>query len=116
MSATGFEDATVQKALQALADEDPPFFDFSDASSMAGRFIAAVANPTGHARRTVGAWPTAESLADRLVSALTQAADNEPDEEKRGWLKKTALWLGSAGRDIAVDIAGTALAKSTGAG
>jgi hypothetical protein len=48
------------------------------------------------------------------VQALAKAANNEPDEEKRGWLRKTAAWLGSAGRDVAVDIAGTALAKSTG--
>jgi len=48
-----------------------------------------------------------------LVQALAKAADKERDEEKRGWLRKTAAWLGSAG-DVAVDIAGTALARSTG--
>jgi hypothetical protein len=113
-SATGLDEAVVQKALQALADEYPPFFDYTDGSSMEGREILAVGSPTGHARRTVGAWPTPESLADRLVAALAQAADKEPDAEKRGWLKNAALYLASAGRDIAVDVAGAALSRSAG--
>lgn len=114
VSATGLDAGVVQKALQALADEYPPFFDYADGSSMEGRQILGVGNPTGHARRTVGAWPTPESLADRLIAALEQAADKEPDAEKRGWLRNTALYLASAGRDLAVDIAGAALAKSAG--
>jgi hypothetical protein len=104
----------VQLAMQALADKYPPFFKAIDGSSAAGREIFGAANPTGHARRTVGAWPTPETLANRLTEALAKAADNEPDEEKRGWLKKTAAWLGSAGRDVAVDVASSVITKSTG--
>jgi hypothetical protein len=69
-----------------------------------------------NARLVVGQWPTPEALADRLTQALATAADNEPDEEKRGWLKKTAAWLGSAGRDVAVDVASSVIAKSSGLG
>ncbi|HEX6073909.1 MAG TPA: hypothetical protein VFZ32_01445 [Micromonosporaceae bacterium] len=68
------------------------------------------------ARRAVGQWPTPEELADRLIQALSQAAEKEPDEERRGWLKRTAAYLGTAGRDIAVEVAGTAIARGAGMG
>ncbi len=70
--------------------------------------------PTGHARRAVGAWPTAETIADRLVSALDEAADREPDPERKGWLSKTAAYLGNAGRDLAVEIGATAINRQMG--
>lgn len=70
--------------------------------------------PTGHARRAVGAWPTAEMIADRLVKALDEAADREPDPEKKGWLGKTAAFLGHAGRDLAVEIGATAINRQMG--
>lgn len=38
---------------------------------------------TGHARRTVGTWPTPDAWADGLVEALAEAADQETDEAKR---------------------------------
>ncbi|GAA1822070.1 hypothetical protein HC028_23170 [Planosporangium flavigriseum] len=113
---TGLPEDVVQRALLALDREDPPFFTPVDGSTLVGKHISGVKEPTGHARRTVGTWPTPEALADRLVQALAQAADNEPDEEKRGWLKKTAAWFGSAGRDVAVDIASSVVTKSAGLG
>ncbi|RKN48232.1 hypothetical protein [Micromonospora endolithica] len=112
----GLDLETTLVALFALAGERPPLFKYEDASDFDGRDMCLIREPSGHARRTVGTWPTPETLADRLVQAMQQAADQEPDEEKRGWLRKTADWLGSAGRDIAVDVAGTALAKTVGAG
>jgi hypothetical protein len=115
-SRIGLPEDQVQRALQALADEHPPFFEASEATAAEGRIVLLVANPTGYARRTVGAWPTAETLADRLTQALAKAADDEPDEEKRGWLRKTAAWFGSAGRDVAVDVASSVIAKTTGLG
>jgi hypothetical protein len=113
---TGLSESVVQRSLRALAREEPPLFVPIYGSSMAGSSIAGATDPTGHARRAVGAWPTPESIADRLVQALAEAADREPDDERRGWLKKTATYLGTAGRDIAVEVAASALARSTGAG
>lgn len=49
--------------------------------------------------------------ADRLVEALEQAATREDDPERRGWLKKTATYLGSAGRDLAVEIGASAISR-----
>ena len=77
--------------------------------------IIFIGAPTGHARRAVGAGPTAETIAHRLVKALDEAADREPDPERegvnghgqKGWLSRTAAYLSHAGRDLAVEIGAT---------
>lgn len=61
-----------------------------------------------------GAWPTAEAMADRLVQALGEAAEREPDEERKGFLRKSAAYLGSAGRDLVVEIGATAINRQIG--
>ena len=111
-SATGFEAGKVQAALRALDSEDPPFV--SRFERVLTGDIIFIGAPTGHARRAVGAWPTPESLADRLVSALDEAAEREPDPERKGWLRKSAAYLGSAGRDLAVEIGATAINRQMG--
>ncbi|GAA4568684.1 hypothetical protein [Planotetraspora kaengkrachanensis] len=105
----------VERAFNALAAEHPPFFEFEDITAFDsdGREIV-VYNPTGHARRTVGSWPTPELLANRIVSGLNAAAEVEEDYDKRSKLKKTAGWLGGAGRDILVDITTAVITKQTG--
>lgn len=87
---TRFDDETVKRALFALAAEEPAFFDYSDTSTFAGRGIDFIRDPTGHARRTVGSWPTPENLADRIVAALNEAADEETDPEKQSKLRHAA--------------------------
>lgn len=76
--------------------------------------VMLIGAPTGHARRAVGAWPTAETIADRLVHALDEAAEREPDDERKGFLRKAAAYLGNAGRDLAVDIGATAINRQMG--
>ncbi|AKT50688.1 hypothetical protein ADJ73_04060 [Arsenicicoccus sp. oral taxon 190] len=58
--------------------------------------------------------PHPESIADRLVAALDEAAEREPDPERKGWLRKTAAYLGNAGRDLAVEIGATAINRQMG--
>jgi len=113
---TSMDGATIQRALAALAEENPPFFDHREANSFGdpSRNFVVVSKPTGHARRTVGAWPTPDFLADRIIDGLERAAEAEEDDDKRGRLKRTAAWFASAGRDILVDITGSAI--STGMG
>lgn len=79
---SGLDADQVEAALRALEGEDPPFISKLERRSSGG--ISLVGRPTGHARRAVGAWPTPESIADRLVSALDEAADREPDPSGRG--------------------------------
>ena len=83
---TGLAAKTVQQALRALRHEQPPFV--TDMTAVMGGEIVFVAAPTGHARRAVAAWPTAEGLADRIVVAMDAAADAETDEEKKSWLRR----------------------------
>jgi hypothetical protein len=85
---TGLDEATVQQALWALADEDPPFFSYHDLTTYGGRAIGFIHRPTGHARRTVGTWPTPEGLADRIIAALEDTAANAPTEEERSRAQK----------------------------
>ena len=104
---SGLDADQVETALRALEGEDPPFITKLERRASGG--ISLVGKPTGHARRAVGAWTTPESIADRLFSALDQAADREPDDERKSWLRKSAAYLGNAGRDLAVEIGATAI-------
>lgn len=99
---TGFDERAIKKAFDALLDETPKLF-VGYMRPVIGPAYR-VSRPTGEARRIVGLWPSHESLADRLVEALTKAAERESDEERRGWLRKTATWFGGAGRDVAVNV------------
>ncbi|MGP4030066.1 hypothetical protein [Actinomadura sp. 3N407] len=105
-SHTGLDIETVQRALVALAHEDPPLFEYTDSTTYGSKYteLDSIRNPTGHARRTVRTWPTAETLADRLIAALQEAADNTEDEEQAGRLRRTGQWFGSAGRDVLVNL------------
>jgi len=109
---SGLRADEVEAALRALEGEDPPFITKLERRASGG--IGLVGKPTGHARRAVGAGPTLESIADRLITALDEAADREPDPERKGWLRKTAAYLGNAGRDLAVDIGASAINRQMG--
>jgi hypothetical protein len=109
---TGLAAEVVQSALRALDSEQPPYV--KKMQRYSSGHVVMIGAPTGHARRAVGAWPTAETIADRLVSALDEAADREPDPERKGWLSKTAAYLGNAGRDLAVEIGATAINRQMG--
>lgn len=109
---TGLDARTVQLALTALESEQPPFL--SQLERVMSGHVVFIGAPTGHARRAVGAWPTAETIADRLVGALDEAAEREPDEERKGFLRKAAAYLGNAGRDLAVEIGATAINRQMG--
>ncbi len=114
---TGFDQATTQSALAALIEEEPKLIGDHSGAAEDGAGVLVLVRPTGEARRRLNLWPpTPDLLADRLIQALARAADNEPDEEKRGWLRRTAAYLGSAGRDLAIEVAASALTKSTGLG
>lgn len=105
-SHTGLDDTTVQAALRALSSEDPPFF---TAQGSWGGGILRASNPTGHARRAVGAWPNAESLANQLIAKIESAAAGESDEGKRSKLNQLAGFFATGGRDLLVDIAAKAI-------
>jgi hypothetical protein len=79
--ALGFEDGDVQGALRALEHEQPSLITRFD-KVLTNRIIG-IGAPTGHARRAVGAWPTPDNLADRIIAALKEAAEAESDRRPR---------------------------------
>jgi hypothetical protein len=60
---------------------------------------------TAEARRSVGQWPTGESLIKQLIAGLDEAAEQEMDPERRSRLRDVARGLGGAAKSIAIDIA-----------
>jgi hypothetical protein len=105
----------VGRSLRKLADAAPPYVKvYAPAAEL--RDPDTVYDVTERARRAVGQWPTPESVADRLVAVLTDAAERVPDEEKRGLLRRTAVWLGGAGRDFAVEIGAAVVSRQIGGG
>lgn len=103
----------VGRSLRKLADATPPYVSvYAPAAEL--RDPDLVYDVTERARRAVGQWPTAESVADRLVAALNAAAEREPDEEKRSWLRRTAAWFGGAGRDFAVEVGAAVVSRQLG--
>jgi hypothetical protein len=98
---TGFSQGDVQRAVRALADSKEDFFEADlefDGTTMK------VKPPTGAARRAAGNWPTPDALADRLVAAFNQAADEAATLEQRSKLKELGLWAAGAGRALVVEI------------
>ena len=71
---------------------------------------------TPAARRVVGQWPTAESLAERLAVAFSEAADAEQDPERKSRLRQLASFLGETGKDLAAEIMAKVIMRQSGLG
>jgi len=56
------------------------------------------------ARQPVCQWPSAENVLAELVAGLDEAAEREPDPERRGRLRSVAAGLRDSAREIATDI------------
>lgn len=103
---TGLDEDVVARALIAL---HPRYVGEMDQFSGGPRpwTIQAV---TAEARERVGQWPTPESLIERLADGFN-AAEREPDEQKRGRLPEMAGLLTGTLKDLAVAIAGEVIAR-----
>src|SRR5215470_19212357 len=96
-AAAGMDIETTGRALQDLRGT---YVELS--KSYGGPESWNVSGVTERARREVGQWPTAESLVSQLIEAFSTAAEQEPDPEKKSWLRSIAGWLGGAGSQIAI--------------
>jgi hypothetical protein len=109
---TGLDEDAVLRALTALCEARPAYLDCITLGEQ--RAPAIITGISAMARQAVGAWPSPETVVDRLVEALTRAAEQEQDPERRSRLQQTALWLGGALRDVAVQVAGTVVGRQLG--
>jgi hypothetical protein len=99
---TGFDNETVQRALRAL--QTVPFFQEINAGVNVG-----VGPPMRNAYQVAGAWPTPESMVDRLIAAFEAAATDEGlDEPERRRAQKIRDGLVSGGSKIAIAALGSA--------
>ena len=110
---TGLDGNAVLRGLTALCEARPAYLEFVPVGDET-RAPAIITGITSIARRAVGAWPSPESMVDRLVEALTRAAEQEPDLERKSKLHQTALWLGGVLRDVAVQTVGTVVGRQIG--
>ena len=79
-----------------------------------GRAVRALMGVTDEARQAVGQWPSPEVWVDRLVQALREAAEREPDPEKKGRLRAMAEGLGGFARDVAVGVLSGGITQTMG--
>ena len=95
---TELDDSEVKRALRSLAAAEPPFIRSAGAAGLTYPLI--ISGVTERARRAVGQWPASDLAADAILSALSSAADQEQDEEKRSGLRRVVSFLGGAGKEV----------------
>jgi hypothetical protein len=98
VEATGMDAEMVRRALYSLMDE--PYLETGGSQVDHHEYVK---RATGDGKRAAEFWPTPENLADVLLAALTRAAENEPDEEKRGKLRALGTFMAEGGRDLVVE-------------
>jgi DNA-binding transcriptional ArsR family regulator len=91
---TGLERQQVSIAMRAL--QDAGYVDVY----LAGAYSGVVHSVGERARRELGSWPSAETIAADVVTALAEAADREPDEGRKKWLKSIASGAAGVGRGV----------------
>ena len=106
---TGMDPGQVGRAVRALS---PRFV--KTGPGLGGLTEVPIMGVTDEARQAVGQWPTPEAVADRIVAALQEAAEREPDQGKRTKLRAAAETLGSFGRDLLVNVAANVATKPIG--
>jgi len=106
---TGMDPGLVGRAVRALS---PRFI--TTGPAMGGTTRVPIMGVTDEARQVVGQWPSPEVWVDRLVQALSEAAEREPDPERRSRLRATAEGLGGFARDVAVGVLSGGITQSMG--
>jgi len=96
-------DMTAAQVSRAVDNLQPTYLEVEVLEHPTGDAFL-VSRITDEGRRAVGQWPTAEGIVDRLVQGLLDAADQEPDEQKRSRLRAVAEGMGGFARDVAVGV------------
>lgn len=77
--------------------------------SLASHDPEAVTAVTEKGVRAVGAWPSPDQFADRLLAALEECCSHAGSEEERSRARRVIEVLRAGGRDLLVNAAGGAL-------
>jgi hypothetical protein len=107
----GLDVATMRAGLKALEGAWPPYIDVTYTMAGPDRVGGHLQGVSERCRRELEAWPSADALVDRLSQALADAADREPEPERKNRLRALADGLGGIARDIAVGVISTQLGK-----
>lgn len=94
----GLPQPDVVKALRALDLARPRYLDGIRVGELSYPVI--ITRITERALRAVGQWPASDNAADAIIAAFNEAAEAEPDEEKRSALRRTGTFLAGAGREV----------------
>jgi hypothetical protein len=99
----------VRQSLRRLGDHG-----YIDTTTTAGMGqapqILRINRVTEKGLRATRAWPDdAELLADRVLAALAERAENEPDPEKQSKVKAALKAVGGMSRQLFVDVLGAAI-------
>jgi hypothetical protein len=111
---TGLDPADVDRAIMALVG--PYIVEYDRFGTGGDPNPWSVSQVTENARRVVGQWPTPETVVDRLAQAFVDAAEDEPDPERKGRLRQVAAFITSTGRDVATEVVSKVILRSTGMG
>jgi hypothetical protein len=111
---TGLDTTTVDRAITAL--EGPFVVEYEQFATGGDPNPWSVRQVTAAARQAVGQWPTPESLTARVAQGFSDAADREPDAERKTKLRQVADFLGNTGKDVAAEVLAKVILRPTGMG
>jgi hypothetical protein len=108
---TGLTPDEVLDAAHALSEAGYVVLGGGFAGVDSGGFFATAVS--ADARREVGAWPTADNLAQRLLDSIqAQADDATTPPERRSVARKVLDAVGTAGRGAAQEVISVAICLS----
>lgn len=100
----GLDVTQMRAGLRALEHALPPYIEVAYTMAGPDRVGGHVADVSERARRELGTWPSAETVVDRLATALAEAADAEDEPERKGKLRTARDVLAGMAREVAVAV------------
>jgi hypothetical protein len=111
----GLPEQNVITALRALGNTRPPLLEYPRPPEEL-TYPIIITDVTERARRLVDQWPTADSLAEQIAEALTEAAEHEPDPVKKRRLREAGAVLGDTARGVLVEVLSRIVERQAGLG
>jgi len=105
-AATGLSQTEVERAVLAL--DRGQYVTGMITRTFGGAMVDGISEVGREAYRLTGAWPSPDAIADKLLAALTDVAENGDDEVSRSRARKALEGLGGLSRDLLVSVAGAA--------